>query len=347
MPKELRPARRATRLALVSLSGIALLTSVAAPAYADPGPVFPSADQVAGAKAAVTDRAGQVAALDAQLAASRDTVVQMQDAAAAAGEAANGAQFELAQRTKESGVARARADAARAKADEANLALSRYAADVYQQGGGSMGPLDVFFGGAGPQDVLDRAAGLEAVGGERARAMQEAEASNLLAQSLQREASDAEARQAAAAAAAAAAAKKARSDSDHAVTETARLRAQQQAMLQQLATLQNTSVQIEQQRQEGLAAQEEARREELARQVAVAAAAQAAQQAAARAAAQQAAAVAAEQAARSAREQATAAAARVAADEAARRAAVEAAQAPPRTVAPPPPAAPAPQPVVG
>lgn len=329
MPHD-HPAYRRVRFAAVFLGGVGLLVSGVVPAYADRSPVYPSADQVAGAKAAVTSTADQVAALDAALAASRDAVAQLEEAAAVAAEAYNGAKLELDQRTKVSADARVKADQAQVKADEASLSLSRYAAGVYQQGG-SMGQLDVFFGGAGPQDVLDRAAGLEAVGGEQARMMREADSTGLLAQSLQRQAAEAQARQAQAAAAAAAAAQKAQADSDHAVAEANRMQAQQATMVQQLAALRNTSVQLEQQRQAGLVAEEQARREEAARQAAAAAAAEVARQAAVQAAIRQAAAAAAEQNARTAREQAAAAAARKVADDAARQAALQAAN-----TAPPP-----------
>jgi len=341
--REQRSAPPAVRLALVSLSGMAVLLAGAASADADTGPALPSADQVAGARAAVMDTAGHVADLDAQLSTWRERVAALQDAAAVAGMAENGARIALERCSTESADAHARADAALAEADAASFALSRYAADVYQRGSGVGGELDAFLSVDGPQGVLDRVAGLEAVGDERARITREAAATQLLARSLQRAAAEAEVRQAAAASTAAAASRTAASDAERAAREATRVQAQQQAAIQQLAVLKNISVEVENQRQVGLAAQEQARRADAARVAGAAAAAAAAQQSADRAAAQRAAAAAAEQSARSAREVAAAEAARRAADEAARQAVLQASLAPkptPAAVVPVPAAAP-------
>ncbi len=311
--------------AVTGLSSAALVAALAFPlgaAHADPQPhpVFPSADQVANAKAAAASAGGSVADLDARLSSLRDTVTNLQQAAGDAGEAANGAQLALDDATKTSADTQAKADTAQTASDAAALTLSRYAAEVYQ-GGGDTSQLDVFFGGGGPQAVLDRAAGVDAVGGERAQMVSEAESAKLLAQNLRQQSAEAAARHAAAAAAAKSAMEKAEQAAQVAETQTAQLETQQQQLTVQLATLQNTSVQLEQQRQVGLAAEEERRREEanrLAAEAAARAAAQAAaQKAASEAAARAAAAALAEQSARTAREQAAAAARAAAAQQAA------------------------------
>ncbi len=330
----------AARAGVAALSAVALLAGAVGPARADnPTPVYPSADQVAGAKAAAQGVADQVAGLDGQLASSRATVLTLQRGAADAGEIANGAQIALDDATRASAASRAKAADARARADQASLTLSRYAAEVYQGGAGSS-QLDVFFGGGGPQDVLDRAAGVEAVGTEQARMVQDAASTTLLAQGLGRQAAEAETLRATAAAAATAAAQQARQDAKTAAAGTARLEAEQRQTVTQLAALQHTSVQLEQQRQGGLAAEEQRRREEANRRAAEAAAAAAAREAASRAAAQKAAADAAERAARTARDRAAAA-------EAAKAARALAAQAPPapRSAGPASPARPGTPPV--
>ncbi len=337
MPDVYRPARRAARAGITVLAGLGLVAGIAVPlsaAHADP--VYPSADQVAGAQAAAASAAGQVATLDAQLAASRDRVDELQQAAGNAAEAANGAQLELERAAAGSADAQAKASAAQATADEATLTLSRYAAEVYQ-GGGDTGQLDIFFGGGGPQEVLDKASGIQAVGAERARMVQDADSARLIAANLQQVAAEAEGRRATAAAAAKAAADKARQSAQDAVTQTVQIEQQQQQTMTQLAALQNTSVQLEQQRQAGIAAEQERQREE-ARRVAAEAAAKAAAEAAAREAAARAQAAAeAETAARTAREQkqAQAAADKAAADKAAADAARAAAATPPPAPRPP------------
>jgi len=300
VPDASRPARRVARAGITALAGLGLLTGIALPlsaAHADP--LYPSADQVAGAKAAAASAADQVSALDQQLAASRDRVDNLQQAAGNAAEEANGAQLALERAAAESADAQARAAEAQAAADDAVLTLSRYAAEVYQ-GGGETNQLNIFFGEGGPQDVLDKASGVQAVGAERARMAQDAESARLLAANLRQAASEAEARRATAAAAATAAADRARQAAQDAETQTAQIEQQQQEMVTQLAALQNTSVQLEQQRQAGIAAEQQRQREEANRRAAEAAAKAAAEKAAREAAERAAAAAAAEAAARAA-----------------------------------------------
>ena len=338
MPEQSRPPRRPPRL-LASITGVALgvgILGTTATARADePAPVYPSAGQVAAAKAAVGSAGAQVAALDARLSASRARVEELSQAAADAGEAANGAQLALDDATRASQQAAAAATAAQAKADEAQLALSRYAAEVYQSGGDTQ--LDVFFGEDGPQGVIDRAAGVDAVGSEQARLAQEAASTQLVAQGAKQQAAEAAARQAAAADAAKKAADAAQAAAQTAQTQTAILESQQQQMVTQLAALQRTSVQLEQQRQAGLAAAEQRRQEEARRKAAEAAARAAAAKAAAEAAARQAAAEAAERAAQTARQQAAAAAAARAAAQQAAQQARQAQQAAQQAASSPPP----------
>ena len=80
-----RTLARGVRVAVASLTGVALLTTAVASARADqPIPVYPSADQVAGAMAAAQSAAGQVATLDRQLAAARAMVAELSQQAAIA-----------------------------------------------------------------------------------------------------------------------------------------------------------------------------------------------------------------------------------------------------------------------
>ena len=325
MPDALQPAHRRARRGITVLCGLGLAGGLCLPlgaAHADPNPVYPSADQVASAKSAAVAAAGSVSDLDRRLTSSRAQVAELQQAAGDAAEMANGAQVALEEATATSSAATLKADDAQAKAAEAVLALSRYAAEVYQ-GGGDTSQLNVFFGGGGPQQVLDRAAGVDAVGNERARMAQDTDSAKLLAQNLRQQATEAEGRRATASAAANAAAQAAMDAAKVAETQTVRLEAQQQDMVTQLAALQNTSVQLEQQRQAGIAAEEQRQREEANRRAAEAAAKAAAEKAAQEEAARVAAAEVAEAEARSAREEA---AARAAADAAAKQAADAAAK---------------------
>nr|WP_284289458.1 hypothetical protein [Angustibacter aerolatus] len=115
-----------------------MLTAGAAPALADPSgsgrPVYPSKQQVDDAKHAVTSKAGQVDAIQAQLAVASARLEQAQTAAEVAAEAYNAAKVELDQRTKAAQQARARATAAQQRADDAREAVGRLAVDTYVSG---------------------------------------------------------------------------------------------------------------------------------------------------------------------------------------------------------------------
>ena len=189
MAGEPRPVRTLTLRRRTVVSVLAGLLGLAiVPAYADQ--VYPSAGAVDRAKAAVTTAEGQVAALDAQLAALRVHLTDVQNAAGVAAEAYNGAKEAADAADAAADDAIAKANAARAAADQASLLLSQYAAGVYEDSG-SLGTLGVFLSDGGPQAVLDRAAGIEAVGTERDRVLREAQSSALLLATLQRAADEA------------------------------------------------------------------------------------------------------------------------------------------------------------
>lgn len=300
------------RLAVTTSLCGALMVTPALSAFADPDPVYPSQHQVDTAKAAAASTAQRVAALDASYAAANARLVDVQVRAAAAAEAYNGAQYELGKKQAAAQAARERAASAQLQADAASTEVRQYAAAVYQQGG-SLGDLEAFLSSKGPQELLDRASSLEAVGAARNRTLQRASATSVVADTMRRQAAQAEAQQLAAKQRAERARSAAQAQADAAVAATARIHNEQQAMTAELAKLRNTSVALERERQDGLRAAAEAR-------AAAAAAAEQARLAAARAAAARTAA--ARQAATRARQEAArqAAAARAAA-EAARRAA--------------------------
>jgi cell wall-associated NlpC family hydrolase len=301
-------ARRALRTgATLSMVGIMAVTT-ALSASADTAPVYPSQSQVDKAHTAVATTSGKVSSLDAQYAAASAQLSQVQDRAAAAAEAYNGARYELDKRTAETTAAKKRAAQAQDVADAAGLQVRRYAASVYQQGG-NLGEIEAYLSSTGPQDLMDRATALEAVSDARTRTLQQAAASSIVADTMRRQAAQAEAAQVKAAAAAQAARNSAQAQADQAQAAAAQIEQQQAALTAQLATLRKTSVDLEKQRQDGLAAAavaraaaaEAARQARLAadraRSARTAAARKAAQQAAAEAARQKAAAEAAAQAA--------------------------------------------------
>jgi cell wall-associated NlpC family hydrolase len=299
------------------IATMSVTTALAATAEPAPKPVYPSKSQVDRAKAAVTSTAGQISQLDAQYAAASARLADVQDQAAAANEAYNGARYELDQRTAEATAAKKRAADAQSRADAASLVVRQYAATVYQEGG-SLGSLEAYLSASGPQDLMDRAAALEAVGDARARTLQQAAATSVVADTMRRQAALAEEQQAAAAKAAQAARDTAKAKAEQAQAAATQIQTQQQHLVTQLASLRKTSVDLEKQRQDGLAAAAAARAAaaEAARQARLAAArAKAARDAAAKRAAE---AAAKRAAAEAARQRAVAAAAEKAAAKAAK-----------------------------
>jgi cell wall-associated NlpC family hydrolase len=279
--------RKPIRFQLVVATGTALVLAFAAPvlsAHADP--VYPSEGQVKAAKAAVGDKAAQIAVVEGQLKASNARLVEVQTAAEVASERYNLARILLQERTDAAKAARERAAEAQKIADVASDKMGQFAATTYRQGG-TLGQLEAFLSSKGPQDVLDRAAGIQLITDIRSRIMQDADASSVVAGVLRRQAARAEAQQLAAEQAAESARAQAQVQVDLAAAETANIQQQQGAMIAQLATLRNTSVTLERQRQAGLKAEAEARAAAAAKAAAEARAAeQARADARARAAAQ-------------------------------------------------------------
>ena len=328
------PRHRVTVLArplVAAACGFALVAAMAASAAADRDPT-PSAEQVAAAQTAVTTTQATAQSIDARLTTARDAAATARAETAEADMASHGAEAMLAQASQDASTARQAADAARQKADDASFMLSLLAAEAYQQGGG-MVELDALLSADGPQGAIDRAAGLEAVAAERVHAATEADSARLLADTLGQAATEAEQRRNDTAAQARAAAADAQRQAAQLTARLAALQAESTQLVAQLATLRQTSAALEQARQDGLAAEEQARRDEEARQAGIRAAAEAARQEA----------EAEQRAATSARQAAAAAAA-------ARAAAAAKAAAQPKPVTkptPPPPTTPATPPASG
>ena len=240
------------RAQLVIATGAALALVVTTPTIsAQADPVYPSAGQVSGAKAAVGDKAAQVAAVEAQLMVSNARLAEVQKTADVANEQYNLARILLKQRTDAAKAAGERAAAAQKIADSASDKLGQFAATAYRQGG-NLGQLEAFLSSKGPQDVLDRAAGIQLITDIRSLIMQDADASSVVAAVLRRLAAQAQAQQVAAAQTAESARASAQAQVESAAAETANIQNQQSAMIAQLATLRSTSVALERARQDGL-----------------------------------------------------------------------------------------------
>ena len=276
---------RAGRRAAATVVAAALIVGgLVAEAAADP--VYPSQEQVDGARQAVDGKAGEIGAIESQLAAASASLDTSQVAAQNAAEDFNQAQVELDARTAAAQQARVAADQARAQVEDARIEIGRLAATSYRTGGG-LGGLELFLSANGPADLLDRASALDNIGNHRQRTYQRMDASQTVAALLDEQAQKAQAAQQQAAAAAEQARAEAQRAADAAQAQVDQVAATRATLIGQLATLRQTSVALEQERQDGLEAERQARAEAAAR--AAAAQREAARQAANRQAADRAA----------------------------------------------------------
>lgn len=271
MPSTPKPSR----FQLAVAAGTALVFVASMPTHsAQADPVYPSAGEVNAAQAAVGNKAARIAVVEGQLKVSNARLAEVQKAAAMAAESYNLARLLMEQRTDAAKAAQKRAASAQKIADAASDKLGQFAAATYRQGG-NLGQLEAFLSSKGPQEVLDRAAGIQLITDIRNRIMQDANASSVVASVLRRQAAQALAQQLAAEQAAKSARAAAQAQVGVAAAETARIAATQSQMITELAALRNTSVALERKRQAGLDAEAE-RRAAAAAQAAAAARARAA-----------------------------------------------------------------------
>ena len=224
--------------------------AVQAPAVRVPAaPEIPSPDEIAAAKASESATAAQVATIDRLLA----DASAAQEASLAASLQANNAYgealVELQLRRDAAAVAAARAAAAGEEQEKTRKQIGQLAGDLYRSGG--LNPaLSTFVTGTG--NALQQAATLEAVTAGRTRAFQSAETAAVAAESLTAAAADAN--RAADEAARTAEARKldAERASDAQRQSVAEARAQRTALVDQLATLKNTTVALESERVDAL-----------------------------------------------------------------------------------------------
>ncbi|QDW28585.1 NlpC/P60 family protein [Arthrobacter sp. KBS0702] len=236
-------------------TAVVLLATLALPAQAAPAPTasvpglrvpaapeIPSPEDIAAAKSSESATADQVARIDRLLAEAATALDTGLAASLAANNAYADALVELGIRRQAATVAAAKAAAAEAEQAKARKLIGQLAGDLYRNGG--MTPaLGSLVSGNG--QALQQAATLEAVAAARTRAFQTAENAAAAAQSAK--ASAAEADHAADDAARTAESRKADAEQANqarhrAVSDAA---AQRTVLVDQLATLRNTTVALE------------------------------------------------------------------------------------------------------
>lgn len=253
-----RSARRAAHAARRAAWGVALTASLLLGggliAHAEPDGGIPSQAEVEAARAAADDAARRVAELDAAYARAPVDLDAVQQRAAAVGESANGARWELEQRTRAARETARRAKTARAAADRAEVVLQDYAALSYQQGGGleSLAPL---LDADGPQELSDRMSALTFVGTLYAERLDDARLAVGTATALTAVADAARVAQQQASERAETAVARARAELQQAEADTTRVAGQREVLAAELARLRRTSVATERRRLDALAAQ--------------------------------------------------------------------------------------------
>ncbi|MDP9221414.1 MAG: C40 family peptidase [Actinomycetota bacterium] len=258
------------RRASAALAAVVVTAVLASSLPADAHPVYPSKQKVNAAKAAVRGKAAQVKAIQTTLARAAAEVEAADNAAETAAEFYNFQMDQLATATRAAKAAQAAADAAARKAGLAQKQIGKLAAEAYMNGG--MGNLAVIVGAGGPDQVLDRAAGLQVVSGIRQQTLADASQTKVVAGILEQKAAVALARQKAAARAAAKAKAAAEAQAAAAAAKKVAVAKQQTALIAQLAQLQRISVKLAKARQAGLAAKRAAEKRRQARLAALRAA---------------------------------------------------------------------------
>lgn len=254
------------RVFCCALACAATLGSAIGGAYADP--VYPSQNQVNQAQQAVQQDKAAIGPIQARLDAAQRQLTLLVRASQIAAQQYDAATFRLQQAQVAAQLAGDRVLAAQLRLADARSDLGRLAAAAYRDGNG-LGSVSLVLDADGPEQLVTSAHVLQHQGADLKatlqaadRARQDAQAARAAADAAvqARVAAQAEVARAAAAARAAVAAEQG---------QLAAVSAKRDALLAQLASAQRISVQLEQQRQQGLA-------EEAARRAAEAAAAAAA-----------------------------------------------------------------------
>lgn len=244
---------------MLLLASVIAVVSPTTPAHAAD---YPGSDEVAAAQAAVSDAASTVAQLDAAVERLEKALEEADVAARIANEDHHEAQQRSVEAQRQLFAANERADDAEASLSQAKGDLATVARTGYRSGG-SLGQFEALTSATGFDDVVTHTEGLNRAAVEADTTVQRVRAAELVAATMRTYAETA-ADEAAAAEQAAQealdAAQEARSEAEEAVAEVEQTREEATA---RLASLRNVSVELERERQNGLA-QERREREQQA-----------------------------------------------------------------------------------
>jgi cell wall-associated NlpC family hydrolase len=248
----------------ICLAGSVAIHPVPAEATKPKPPVIPSKAAVERAKQAAASKAGQVAAIERQLAAANARLEQLGIQSGVADEAYNGAVYKLQQAKAEAAAAAARAAKAQQTLATQRQQIGRFAAASYQ-GGGDVAKIAPLFTADGPQQLLDSAGAARSVSTAMQGSYLRYTATQVVTNLFKVQADQAVVKVKQATDEAAKAKKAAENAEAAQAAAVTAMGVQRTQSIAQLAVLQNTSVRVAAQRQRGL--------EELARQRAAALAA--------------------------------------------------------------------------
>ncbi|WP_026874393.1 NlpC/P60 family protein [Jiangella gansuensis] len=240
---------------VVGLVAAAAAAGVVGPAYADP--TYPSESDIEEARDAEEAAAGTVAGLEARLAQLAATVDGLYIQAAKAVEAYNGARVLLAEAQQAEQAATEAAGRLAAEAEQARADLGRMAAKSYSNGG-QLATVGMVLGAEDGEALYDRVGVLRAVTRSQATISQRAKDATAAAEQAAAAAAEARAERENAARDAEAARDAAEAAVAGQEQALAAVEAERSTALAQLAAARGTTVDLERQRQEGLAAEQEA-----------------------------------------------------------------------------------------
>lgn len=234
---------------VIALIAAAVVASSPRAAGAD---TYPGLADIAAAKASVSNAAATVAELDAAVVKLEQARADAENAALLAADVYSTAKGDAERAQRQSVAAAGRADDAVAALDSARSDLGAIAMEAYRSGG-SMTSVEAILGADGFEDVIARSEDYGRAAAEVDSVVQRVRATEVVAGTMSDFAADAAQEAAAAADAAAVALTKAEDSRRVAEQAVADAQATREDAVARLAQLQNTTVQLEQQRQAGLA----------------------------------------------------------------------------------------------
>lgn len=243
--------RRVIATGMALIASVSLTVAIGMPATADEDRPTPSQAQVDAAKAAADRKAGDVAALQAELAVANSQLQAAAERAGIAAEAYNGAIWRLGEARKKTLIAKAVAAANARELEARRAGIAQLVTQSVQDGAG-IARLNAFLGGDGPRQVMEQVGVTQSAGQSMRAEYDEYTALSGLAELAEADAKKAERRQADLAREAAKLRDEAAAAANLAQSEAARIAGQRRQLIAELAAAQKISVKLATERQHAL-----------------------------------------------------------------------------------------------